>query len=286
MSFRPPRPALAATGPVTFAHRGGSALWPENTLLAFTRSIELGVDFIETDVHLTRDGELVLCHDATLDRTTDGRGALAERTVSELRRHDAGFRFTRDGQTFPFRGQGLRIPTLNEALALDPRIRFNLDVKPRDPAVVGRLIDALECGRFGDRIVVASHDDATIRRFRSGSAQRVATAAGPREVAAFFTAVQLRQTHRLRPDYDALQVPPRRALLRVVDRPFVMAAHALGLPVHVFTIDRPEAMRELLHLGVDGIMTNRPDRLVAVAASAEPVDVDRPESAPIAAPPR
>lgn len=250
--------------PTTFAHRGGAALWPENTLVAFERSMALGIDVVETDVHLTRDGELVLCHDPTVDRTTDGRGAIAQLALADLRRLDAGWRFTRDGVTFPFRGRGLRIPTLDEALALDPQVRFNLDVKPNDPAVIGRLVDAIELGGYGDRLIVASHSQAVIERFRSGCRGRVATAAGPGEVATFLAATQLGLTQRLRPAFDALQVPLRRALLRVVDGPFVDAAHALGLVVHVFTIDAPSPMRELLHLGVDGLMTNRPDRLTAV----------------------
>ncbi len=264
MPPRPPRPVLAAPRPTTFAHRGGAALWPENTLLAFEQAIAAGIDVLETDVHLTRDGELVLCHDPTVDRTTDGHGAIAELTLADLRRLDAGWRFTRDGVTFPFRGRGVTIPTLEEALALDPRARFNLDVKPTDPSIVGRLIDALELGGYGDRMIVASHSQAVIERFRSGCRGRVATAAGPREVATFLGATQLGLAQRLRPTYDALQVPQRKALLRIVDGPFVEAAHALGLLVHVFTIDAPATMRELLHLGVDGLMTNRPDRLVAV----------------------
>jgi len=250
--------------PTTFAHRGGAALWPENTLLAFQQAIATGIDFLETDVHLTRDGELVLCHDPTVDRTTDGHGAIAELTLADLRRLDAGWRFTRDGSTFPFRGRGVTIPTLEEALALDPRVRFNVDVKPSDPAIVGRLIDVIELGGYGDRLIVASHSQAVIERFRSGCRGRVATAAGPLEVATFLGATRLGLAPRLRPSYDALQVPRRRALLDVVDGPFVEAAHALGLFVHVFTIDAPAIMRELLHLGVDGLMTNRPDRLVAV----------------------
>ncbi|MBN2192268.1 MAG: glycerophosphodiester phosphodiesterase [Polyangiaceae bacterium] len=265
MQPRPERLVLRAPHPLTFAHRGGAGQWPENTLLAFERAISLGVDFIETDVRLTRDGELVLCHDATVDRTTNGHGAIERLDLDELRRFDAGWRFTRDGSTFPFRGQGLRVPTLAEALALDPRVRFNLDLKSTDPAAVGRLIDAMELGGYGDRLVVASHSQAMIRCFRSGCGGRVATAAGPHEVMAFLAAARVRMSHHLRCEYDALQVPRQRALIHVVDRRFVTAAHELNLPVHVFTIDTPETMRELLALGVDGLMTNRPDRLLPIA---------------------
>jgi glycerophosphoryl diester phosphodiesterase len=260
--------ALGLPTPTTFAHRGGAGLWPENTLLAFTKSIALGIDVIETDVRLTRDGELVLCHDATIDRTTNGRGRVAALSLEELRRYDAGARFTRDGSTFPFRGQGLHIPTLAEALALDASVRFNLDLKDDDPALVGRLIDAIELGGFAHRVIVASHTDATVARFRAGTLGRVATAAGPREVATFLAAVRLGQTRHLRPAYAALQVPERRWLVRILDRTFIDAAHELRLAIHVFTIDVPASMRELLHLGVDGLMTNRPDRLVEVAESA------------------
>lgn len=263
-----PRPFLDGPHPLTFAHRGGANLWPENTLFAFEQALALGVDVIESDVRLTRDGELVLCHDASVERTTNGRGSVAELSLAELRRFDAGWHFSRDGVTYPHRGCGLRIPTLDEALAVSPGLRLNLDLKSDDPALIGRLVDAIELGRLTDRLLVASHTDAVIRRFRAACRGRVATAAGPREVAAFLAAVRLGARRGLRPDYDALQVPVRHALIQIVDGPFVEAAHQLSLPVHVFTIDSPPEMRRLLELGVDGLMTNRPDRLLPIAHTA------------------
>src|SRR5690606_27032783 len=121
------------TSPIAFAHRGGAALWPENTLAAFEGALSLGYRYIETDVHITKDGRIVCFHDETLDRTTDGRGPLAALTLDQLRELDAGYRLTshdgRDGE-HPFRGKGLTVPTLEEALALDPDLRLNLEIKP------------------------------------------------------------------------------------------------------------------------------------------------------------
>lgn len=249
-------------GRLLIAHRGGAERWPENTLLAFRRSYELGYRWIETDVQLTADGELVLFHDLTLERTTDGEGPLAARSLAELRRLDAAHRFTRDGRTFPHRGDGVRIPTLADALALASDLRLNLEMKGRDrrlPEALWRFIDA---HGVQDRVLVASADDALTERFRRFAGDRVATSAGKRGIFGFWLAARAGVASRLRPPWDALQVPLRHGALQVVDRRFVAAAHALGVKVHVWTINDPVEMRWLDALGVDGIMTDRPEVLL------------------------
>ena len=265
MTPRRIRPVLRSESPLCFAHRGGARLHPENTLIAFQGAQEVGCEFVETDLHLTRDGELVLIHDSTVDRTTDGTGSVANLDFEQLRRLDAGFRFTRDQRTYPYRGRGLVVPTLAEALAANPGLRFNVDMKPRDPAIVGRLTDFIEIERVHDRLVVASEHDGLLRRFRSATSGRVATSAGRGEAARFWVAMQVGLSHQLDLRFDALQVPPSYRLLNVVDERLIERAHSAGVQVHVYTINSFAEMRRLLNVGVDGIITDRPDRLVPIA---------------------
>lgn len=258
------RPFLAAPRPLAFAHRGGAALWPENTLESFRGALSLGYRYVETDVHLTRDEEVVIFHDATLERTTDGHGPIAALTLAEVRGLDAGYRFARDG-AFPFRGRGIGVPTLAEALALSPALRLNLEMKPRDERIARVLWARIERLGAHDRVLVASGHAPVVRAFRRLSGGRVATSAGASEILAFWLATRAGVERALRPEYDALQVPISRHGLRVVDERFVRAAHARGLHVHVWTVDSPRVAAHLVELGVDGIMTDRPDLLSPVA---------------------
>lgn len=257
-----PRPVLAADRVLCFAHRGGAGLWPENTLLAFQQALQAGCDVLETDLRMTRDGELVVCHDATLDRTTNGVGRVEDLPYATLARLDAGYRFTRDGETYPYRGQGLTVPTLAEVMALGPKIRVNLDMKASSAAMVGRLLDFIEMTGVHDRVVVACQHDGPMKSFRTGARGRIATSATRNEVARFLLASRVGLTRRLTIEYDALQIPPHTSLFEVLDARLVAAAHQRGIHVHVWTVDSPSEMRRFLDMGVDGIMSDRPDRLV------------------------
>jgi glycerophosphoryl diester phosphodiesterase len=263
-SARRRRRFLDADRPIAFAHRGGAALWPENTLAAFRGALGLGLRWLETDGHMTRDGVIVLCHDAGLERTTDGAGLVRDHTLAELRELDAGWRFSTDGgRSFPWRGKGLTIPTLEDVLALGDDVRVNLEIKQRAPSMARPLWDLVRRLGAEDRILVAAEQDPLVRELRAVSGGRVATSAGRREVTAFWLAVRTGLDRLLPIHYDALQVPVRSGRLRIVDERFIAAAHRRGIQVHVWTIDEPSEMRALVALGVDGIMTDRPDLLLA-----------------------
>ncbi len=256
------RPFLSGDLPLAFAHRGGSLLWPENTLPAFRGALELGITHLETDVHRTRDGELVVFHDARLDRTTDGHGYIKNFTLAELRRLDAGHRMTPDGKSFPFRGKGLVIPTFAELCQLDPSARINVELKAEGvdlPRAMWRFIEEHE---LYDRILVAAAKHALVREFRVLSGGQVATSASAREVAGFWAAARAGLSGRVAIEFDALQVPVAQGPLTVVTPRFMAAAHARGVHVHVWTIDDPAEMRRLAKMGVDGLMSDRPDLLL------------------------
>jgi glycerophosphoryl diester phosphodiesterase len=254
------RAYLTHDGPLLFAHRGGALLAPENTLVAYENGLTFGADAIELDVHLSRDGELMVIHDETVERTTDGTGPIALKTLDELRRLDAGFRFTRDGgQTYPFRGQGITIPTLREVLTTYPNTRLNVELKVNRPEAEQALLDLVRELGAEDRVLAASNYTAAIARFRALCEWRVATSASAGEIRNFVLAAMLRTARWLRPTYDALQVPETWRALRIVSPTTLALAHRMGLAVHVWTINDRATMDRLLAWGVDGLTTDRPD---------------------------
>ena len=255
------RPYLSHEHPLRFGHRGSNLLWPQNTMAAFEWALGLGLRYLETDVHATRDGRVVAFHDDRLDDLTDGRGNVWDRDWSDLQGLDAACHFDPAGG-FPMRGTGVRIPLLEEVLAAFPQCLLNLDLK--QPGMEDLL--AAELARLGaeDRVLVGSFHDRRLTRFRRASGGRVATSAGPGEVLAAMTAARLGKP--LRGAADAYQVPERSGPLRVVTRRFVEAAHAGGKQVHVWVVNDPADMHRLLDLGVDGIVTDRADLLVEVLA--------------------
>lgn len=265
------RPFLRHDRPLFFAHRGGSLLAPENTLVAFERGLSYGADALELDIQMTRDGELVVMHDPTVDRTTDGSGPVASFTLDELRRLDAGYRFAPDGgQAFLFRGQGVGVPALRDVFARFPETRINIDMKESTPEREARLWALIRELDAYDRICAGCEFHDALVRFRRLTAGRVATSASRIEIRNFLFASWCGTTRLLRPAYDALQVPDTHRGIRIVSPRFVRAAHRLGLEVHVWTIDDRPTMERLLDWGVDGIMTDQPDVLAEVMARAAP----------------
>lgn len=257
---RPGHPYFAGA-PLLIAHRGGAALAPENTLAAFRRAVEWwGADLLEIDVHPTRDGEAVVIHDATVDRTTDGSGPVAGMALEELRRLDAGHRFSPDGgRSYPFRGSGVRIPTLAEVLEAFPGARVNVEIKDgRAQEAVWETVHRL--GATG-RVLIAAGVRANRSRF---AAYPGPTSASVVEVRNFWLHLGVGSVALWRPTTDAFQVPEWQGRLHVVTPRFVRVAHARNLPVHVWTVNREADMHRLLEWGVDGIVTDRPDLLARV----------------------
>lgn len=258
-----------ADWPVNLAHRGGAGIAPENTIVSFREAVRVGAGGLELDVHLTADDYLVVIHDDRVDRTTDGTGLVREMTLREVKELDAGYAFTRDGGgTYPYRGQGVTVPTLEEVYREFPDVAINVEIKEARPDIEEAVWRAIEEAGAEERTLVVSQKTAVIRRFRRVSGGRVATASSIGEIIAFDLLSRLRLSKLLRPSYRALQGPEvYRGLLHIVTPGFVRAAHEQGTRVDVWTIDSEPDMRRLLSYGVDGIMTDRPDVLARLLSS-------------------
>lgn len=250
-----------APRPMVIAHQGGDGLRPSNTLLAFQHAVELGVDVLEMDVHLTRDGALVVMHDDTVDRTTDGSGALAELTLVEVKALDAAYHWPYDG-TAPYRGNGVRVPTLNDVIERFPQLRYNVEIKPAHAAAGRAVCRELERLDAQHRVLVASFHGEAIDEFRD-ACPSVPTSAPESEVRWFYLQYRLGLSRLARPQATALQVPLQVGSYDLSTAGFIAAA-TRKLHVDFWTVNEPEEMRMLIERGAGGIITDRPDRLLEV----------------------
>lgn len=249
-------------GPLVIAHRGGAGLWPENTLYAFERAAKLGVDVIELDVRSTSDGVLIVIHDATLNRTSDGAGRVSEMTLEQLKKYDAGYRWSSDnGKSFPVRGSAITVPTLEEVFTALPKMRFIIEPKQDAPSITGPLCGLIRKHGMSDKVVVGSFSHSIISEFRQACPE-VATSASPSEVSKFLAMQKAGLDRAYSPPMQALQVPEYMGGLQVLSRGFVEAAHGRNLQVHAWTINEAGDMRRIIDMGVDGLMTDYPDRLM------------------------
>ena len=265
-----PHPFFHADRPLVFAHRGGAALAPENTLAAFDRGVALGADGIELDLHRSRDGHLVACHDPTVDRTTDGRGRIADLDLAELQTLDAGYRFTPDdGRTFPFRGQDVRIPTFEEILLRYPDTRFSIELKLGDLVSARQALATAESAGVVGRTCLGAFNQKPVSWLRSRR-RGVATWATRPEVVRFLALDALRLSRVRAPRAHAFCIPEHSGRSRIVTPRRIRALARHGTPVHVWTVDDQADMRRLLAWGVTGLVTDRPDLAVAAVSERAP----------------
>jgi glycerophosphoryl diester phosphodiesterase len=245
-----PRPRL-------FAHRGGGLEAPENTIEAFAAGLAAGCERLELDVRATSDGEVIVLHDETLDRTTDGRGLARAQTLAEIRACDAGARFVAGDGSQPFRERGVRVPTLAEVLEAFPGVPLNIEVKQSEPAIESAVLAVLDRFEARRQVLLAAEKGPIMERIRA-VATNVITSFSVEDVAIFLQHWQDGTLAGYRPPGVALQVPPSFMGKPVVTEEVVALAHDLGLEVHVWTIDDEVEMERLLDLGADGIITDRP----------------------------
>jgi len=251
--------------PRLFAHRGASGDYPENTMPAFRAAQAAAVPYIELDVHMTRDGAIVITHDEDLLRITGQAGRIAEMTLAEVCGADAGFNFSPDGKQFPFRDLGVRVPTLREVLATFPQQFFVIEIKPPAPGLAAALLAVVRDAKMTRRVLIASEHQPPLDEART-LAPRIPTGFSADEVRGFLMSLPPGGPPFTRAG-AALQIPPEYQSLKLVTAESVDAAHRLGVEVHVWTVNEAARMRELLAMGVDGIITDYPAILVDVVRS-------------------
>ena len=248
-------PYLAAEYPLRFAHRGSRILWPENTAEAFQGAIDLGYKYIETDVRVSKDGIIVVFHDDTLERTTNGTGPVAQWDFEDLKRLDAGYWFN-EVEDYPVRGTGVKIRSLAEVFEMWPDAYFNIDLK--SSGMEWDVADVIKRHGMESRTMIGSFVDHRVARFRRITRGEVAVSAGPATVLGMVAASRVGRTWR-RP-VQAFQLPFNYRSVPV-DRKLVDAIHRAGAQLHTWTVNEAADMHRLLDLGVDGIVSDRPDIL-------------------------
>jgi glycerophosphoryl diester phosphodiesterase len=246
------------TARLVIGHRGDSAHYPENTAPSFDRALELGVDAIELDLRVTRDGVVVVNHDPTVDRTTDGTGSIAALSLAELRKLDAGARFTADGRTFPFRGTGISILTFEELLERYPSVPLLIEVKVA--AAVDGALRLIQRHGAEDRVLIDSTEIEAVGPFRG---TKLLTGASLRDVVQLLPRAMLGRPPAKLP-YAALCVPPWYRGIRVPIVRLARLARAVSVATHVWTINDPEVAAALWRVGVNGIITDDPGAILTL----------------------
>jgi glycerophosphoryl diester phosphodiesterase len=258
-------PALAK--PYILAHQGGELLAPSNTMTAFAVAYAIGVDFLDIDVHMTKDGHLVGIHDSTVDRTTNRSGRVDSYTLADLQKLDAGYRFQDLQGEYSYRGKGVRIPELEEVFATYANqcyLHFEVkDVYPKKgPSQIEEKLWALiQKYSMQKRVIVGSFQQRIVDRFYQLARGQVIMEAGREEVTNFVLAQKLRTPKLYRHRSHVLAIPLRGNGLNLNSRRLIERAHRLNMEVYYWTIDDTATMKELIELGADGLFTNRPDLL-------------------------
>ena len=253
--------------PHVIAHQGGNEVWPGDTMYAFEKAVEIGVDVLEMDAHITKDGYIVLMHDEQVDRTTNGTGLIEEMTLKELKQLDAAYKWSNDGgKSFPYRGQGIQVPTLEELFQKFPRMRYVIEIKLTQNPIAEPLCDLIRRHDLQNQVLIGSFHDKAMRNFRAVCPE-VTTSASRGEVTTFVLLEKIFLGGLVAPKYQAIQPPydPRESMgIFIVTERFIEEAHAKNIRVEPWTVDDPEIMKQYIGWGVDGIITDRPDIMIEV----------------------
>ena len=249
---------------MVIAHQGGEQLRPSNTMPAFEHAVELGVDVLEMDIHQTKDGVLILMHDDTVDRTTDGSGSIKEMTLAEIKALDAGHYWTDDdGATYPYRGQGITVPTLAEIFQAFPDMPMNIEIKQDSPSIVKPFCDLIHEYDMADQLLIPTFHPDTMNEFRE-KCPGIATSMTEPEIRLFYGLNKVGFGSFFSPPGQAFQVPESSGGLQIITPRFVENAQKRNIAVHVWTVNDPADMERLIETGIDGIITDRPDLLLEV----------------------
>jgi glycerophosphoryl diester phosphodiesterase len=248
--------------PLVIAHQGGDGVWPGDTMYAFENAVNIGVDVLEMDAHITKDGEIVLMHDEKVDRTTNGTGLIEDLTLAELKNLDAAYQWSKDnGKTFPYRGLGIQVPTLRELFHRFPQMRYVIEIKLTKSQIEIPLCKLIRSYKMQGNVLIASFHDTAMQNFRRACPE-VATSASKGEVTEFVLLSKVFLHGLMAPGFEAIQPPydPAESLgIQIMTQRFIEQAHSKNIKVEPWTVDDPELMKKYIEWGVDGIMTDRPD---------------------------
>lgn len=255
---------------LVIAHQGGDGIWPGNTIFAFQNAVNMGVDVIETDIRQTKDGVLVVSHDENVNNKSNGVGLIVDLTFDELKKLDAAYNWSpQDGPSLPYRGQGITYPSLEEVFIAFPDMRFNIDMKQKDPPIYSALCDLIRQYGMQEKVVAASFSHQNITAFRE-LCPEVTTSGDETETRNFVFMNFAFLGRWYSPNFNVFQVPIKSSGITILTPHFVRAAHERNLRVDAWTIDDPDEMNRLMDMGVDGIITDRPDLLMELLGRDHP----------------
>lgn len=252
---------------LVMAHQGGNHLAPSSTLEAFEKAADLGVDIMELDIHMSKDGYLIPIHDPTIDSVTDGEGSVNEMTLEELQSYDAGAKFQDLNGEYSYKDKGVYLPTLEEVFDAIPHMRWNIEIKDtNDPAlyedIAKELWDVIVSYGLEEHVLLASFDHDIVELMKEASDGKAIVAAGKQEVTKFIVLQKLFLNGLYKPTVHAIEIPTKQGAVNLKDKKIIRGANKQGIDVHYWTINDVETMQELIDLGADGIITDRPDLLI------------------------
>ncbi|GEL76224.1 glycerophosphodiester phosphodiesterase [Tenuibacillus multivorans] len=255
--------------PLVIAHQGGGHLAPSSSMVAFQNAVDLDVDVLETDIHISKDGYLVAIHDPTVDRTTDSSGSVNDLTLDELKQLDAGYYFEDEAGNFPFRNQNIKLITVEELFQAFPNQRFLIEIKDTNPydrmdEIAKRLAQLIEDHHVEDQVTVASFDHKIIETFQQYASNEIAISGGEQEVRKFVITHKFHLRNLYKPNVDSMQLPLKASGFDLASSDILGGAERLGLQIHYWTINDKETIRTLIEKGADGIVTDRPDLMIKV----------------------
>ncbi len=255
------------TDTLVIAHQGGDGVWPGDTMFAFEQAVAIGSDVLEMDAHITKDGEIVLMHDEEVDDTTDGTGLIEDMTLEELKKLDAAYDWSiDDGKTFPYRGQGIQVPTLRELFEKFPDMRYLIEIKLTKNPIDKPFCDLIREYNMQTQVIVGSFHDEAMAQFRV-TCPEIATSGSRGEVTTYVILGKLFLGGFVMPQYQSLQVPWEKSESKgipIMTARFIREAHAKHLHVEPWTVNDPELMKQYIEWGVDGIITDRPDLMIEI----------------------
>lgn len=258
-----------ASAPKTLviAHQGGDGVWPGDTMFAFEKAVEIGADVLEMDARITKDSQIVLMHDEQVDRTTDDTGLIEDMTLEQLKKLDAAYQWSLDdGKTFPYRGKGIQVPTLEELFQKFPQMRYLIEIKLTVNPIDKPLCDLIRKYGMQDKVIIGSFHDEAMKNFRI-TCPEVATSAARTEVRNYVLLGKVFLWGFIAPQYQAIEPPydPSESLgITIMTERFVRESHAKNIRIEPWTVNDPELMKQYIEWGVDGIITDRPDLLIEV----------------------